>query len=178
MSSRSLDDLIPDLKDKALKLVENCKSRGATILIYCTLRDLEDQARLYRQSRSSSDVYNKIATLRRNGYDYLADVIEKVGPQFGKLGQHVTNAGPGESWHNLREAFDAVPLINGKAEWNTSHPHWKIYGEEATKLNLDWGGNWASFKDYPHCQYRKGSNPIRLYAPRDLKERLQMIKLL
>jgi peptidoglycan LD-endopeptidase CwlK len=179
MSSRSLDDLVPELKEKAEQLVANCKKLHVDILIYCTLRDLEDQARLYRQSRSSQDIRNKVDQLKREGFGFLGDVITKVGPQFGKLGQHVTNAVPGQSWHNLKEAFDAVPIINGKAEWKTSHPHWKIYGQEVMKLGLDWGGSWKSFKDYPHCQLRKGTlNPMRVYTSGDLEKRLKEIGLI
>ncbi len=179
MSSRSLNDLIHQMQYKAEKLIENCKSRGVDILVYCTLRDLETQARLYRQSRSGSEIRAKINQLEKDGYGFLGEIINKVGPQFGKYGHHVTNAVPGQSWHNLKEAFDAVPLINGQAEWDSKHPHWKIYGEEAMKLGLDWGGAWSSFKDYPHCQYRKGtSNPMRLYKPKDLEKRLKDINLL
>jgi len=33
-------------------------------------------------------------------------------------GKKVTNAKPGQSWHNWRVAFDFVPVVNGKAQWN------------------------------------------------------------
>ena len=33
-------------------------------------------------------------------------------------GKKVTNAKAGQSWHNYRVAFDFVPIVNGKAQWN------------------------------------------------------------
>jgi peptidoglycan LD-endopeptidase CwlK len=45
-----------------------------------------------------------------------------------KPGKKVTNAKAGESWHNFGLAFDVVPLVNGKAVWDspfgTALEHW------------------------------------------------------
>lgn len=35
-----------------------------------------------------------------------------------KAGRIVTNAKGGQSFHNYRLAFDFVPIVNGKAQWN------------------------------------------------------------
>lgn len=35
-----------------------------------------------------------------------------------KPGKIVTYAKGGQSWHNYRLAFDFVPIVNGKAQWN------------------------------------------------------------
>ena len=48
--ARSLDDLIPIVKEKALKMMELVEPLGFNILIYCTLRTLEEQAVLYRHN--------------------------------------------------------------------------------------------------------------------------------
>jgi peptidoglycan L-alanyl-D-glutamate endopeptidase CwlK len=37
-----------------------------------------------------------------------------------KSGPVVTNAKPGQSWHNWRVAFDIVPLRHGKPVWGTA----------------------------------------------------------
>jgi len=49
-------------------------------------------------------------------------------------GKIVTNAKPGESWHNYRCAIDVVPLVNGKPNWDGSDPIWKTIGELGKKL--------------------------------------------
>lgn len=66
-------------------------------------------------------------------------------------GKRVTNAPAGSSMHNYRTAFDFVPLVAGKAVWNDI-ALFKKCGAIAKTLGLEWGGDWTSFKDYPHIQ--------------------------
>lgn len=68
-----------------------------------------------------------------------------------KPGKKVTNAKPGESWHNFGLAFDVVPLINGKAVWNS--PFWDHIGALGKQVDLAWGGDFKSFKDRPHFEF-------------------------
>lgn len=70
-------------------------------------------------------------------------------------GPKVTNAGPGDSVHNWRCAFDFVPLVNGKASWEDDGL-WQRCGKIAEDVGLEWGGSWSKFKDKPHCQYMGG----------------------
>jgi len=68
-----------------------------------------------------------------------------------KPGEKVTNAEPGKSWHNFGLAFDVVPLVNGKAVWDS--PFWNRIGELGEKAGLVWGGDIQSFKDKPHFEF-------------------------
>lgn len=70
-------------------------------------------------------------------------------------GKRVTNAKPGQSWHNWRCAFDFVPIVNGKAMWNDISTFEKC-GEIAESVGLEWAGRWVKFKEYAHCQYTGG----------------------
>ena len=164
--SRDLNDLIPEVKEKALLVQEACLNitNGFDLLIYCTLRSLEEQARLYRQSRSKSEIDLKLKKFRNRGFGFLANVVESVGPCSGK---HVTNAAPGESWHNYAEAWDAVPLIGGKPAWNylDAKEHWDAYGEAVRQVGMNWAGDWTSFREYAHAQLRHGSNPLKILEP-------------
>ena len=45
MASRDLNDLIPEVKQHAEKVIDVCGQVGVDILIYCTLRPLEEQAK-------------------------------------------------------------------------------------------------------------------------------------
>lgn len=72
-----------------------------------------------------------------------------------KPGQKVTNAKAGQSWHNWRCAFDFVPIVNGKAQWNDASLFQKC-GEIAESCGLEWAGRWKSFKELAHCQYTGG----------------------
>jgi peptidoglycan L-alanyl-D-glutamate endopeptidase CwlK len=66
-------------------------------------------------------------------------------------GKRVTNARPGQSWHNFGLAFDVVPLVAGKPVWNA--PCWDRIGALGRSLDLTWGGDFRSFKDRPHFEY-------------------------
>lgn len=71
-------------------------------------------------------------------------------------GKIVTNAKAGESWHNHRCAFDFVPIVNGKAQWNDL-ALFKRCGEVAELVGLEWSGRWkGKFKEMAHCQYTGG----------------------
>lgn len=70
-------------------------------------------------------------------------------------GKKVTNAKGGQSFHNYRVAFDFVPIINGKAQWNDT----KLFeqcGLIAESVGLEWAGRWKSFKELAHCQFTNG----------------------
>lgn len=86
-------------------------------------------------------------------------------------GKKVTNARPGQSWHNWKLAFDFVPLRYGKPVWGTSgngideNPAdddkddlelWMRCAMIAESIGLEWAGRWKSFKEMAHCQYTGG----------------------
>lgn len=169
--SRNVNDLTNATLAKALLVIEYCKDAGVDILIYNTLRTLEEQARLYRKGRSYSSIKAKMRKLSSRGFGLLADVIQSVGPQHGSI---VTNAAPGESYHNYGMAFDAVPIIDGKAMWNDLESY-KIYGDAVRNAGMIWGGDWTKFNDKPHAQIAKGGNPLKMY---DVNTIYKMLKLL
>lgn len=70
-------------------------------------------------------------------------------------GNKITNAKPGQSFHNYRCAFDFVPIVSGKAQWNDSKL-FKQCGVIAEEVGLTWAGRWKSFPEMAHCQYTAG----------------------
>ncbi len=177
MASKKLVDLDPDMQQAAQKVALICEEAGIDLLIYCTLRPLEEQAKLYRQSRSRPTIKKKSDSLIDRGFGYLASILESVGAQQGP---HVTNAGPGESFHNYGLAFDAVPMLGGKCCWKYAHhkPLWEGYGEAVRQAGLKWAGEWTSFREYPHAQLHEGGNPLRFYEPDVLRGVLEKNGLL
>jgi len=170
MASRSIKSLIPEMEEKAKRVMEYCKEEGVILLIYCTMRPLEEQAILFRKSHDWKDIENKINKLESRGFDFLADIIKNVGPQ--KQIKPVTNAAPGESFHAYGEAFDAVPLLSGKPIWNYNDykDGWDTYAKALKENDLVWGGDFGKkFKDLPHAQLCPGSNPLKLYPPEVIK---------
>ena len=131
MASRSLIDLAPSVRRAALELQEKAALQGIDVLIYCTLRSHAEQAALYAQGRTAP-------------------------------GHKVTFAKPGDSLHQPDEnghawAFDAVPLVNGKAQWLDADLLQKV-GEIGEACGLEWAGRWVGgVREKVHFQIRRGS---------------------
>ncbi len=154
--SRDLEDLEPVFRRQVEILLDRCKNRGVDMVPYCAVRTPAEQARLWRQSRSSAQIIAKIDELIETA-PFLADVLSDVGRQFGR---HVTNAPPGLSWHQWGEAVDCYWLVDGKAEWSArrrgAKNGYRIYAGEAEAAALEAGGWWTSLKDWPHVQRAAG----------------------
>ena len=67
INSRSLEDLVPAVKTRALAHIEACKEAGIELLIYCTYRDLEAQETEYAKGRTAPGA---IVTSAKPGQSY------------------------------------------------------------------------------------------------------------
>jgi peptidoglycan L-alanyl-D-glutamate endopeptidase CwlK len=85
-----------------------------------------------------------------------------------KPGKIVTNAKPGQSWHNWGCAMDIVPLRNGKPVWGTTtdvdKALWDKVGQLGEQAGLEWAGRWRTFREYAHFQYTGGLKLADLQA--------------
>lgn len=147
--SRSLEDLLPQVKEKALQHDEDCREEGIQLIFSETYRSPEEQ---------------QIDWLK--GRDENGNVVDphKV----------VTHAKPWQSWHQLRRAYDVVPKDKyGKPFWNhyancaaihTNKPCncgfddiWMKVGLIGEACGLEWGGRWIGKKlDRPHFELKQG----------------------
>lgn len=133
-----IQSLHPNVRDNVTnlynKICEALTGRAVCRFSYA-LRTFEEQAAIYAQGRTTP----------------------------GKI---VTNAKPGQSFHNYGLAFDVVLIIDGKtaswdmlkdfdgdrvADWMEVVNICKLYGWK-------WGGDFKSFKDYPHFEKTFGLN--------------------
>jgi peptidoglycan LD-endopeptidase CwlK len=65
----------------------------------------------------------------------------------------VTDAEPGQSWHNYGFAVDIVPLVNGVCDWNDSGPIWQKIYSLLPGCGFFSGKDYSSrFKDPDHIQ--------------------------
>jgi peptidoglycan L-alanyl-D-glutamate endopeptidase CwlK len=62
--SRSLDDLLPQVKEKAEEFLEACKAHGIDVLVTFTYRTWKEQDELYAQGRTKP---GKIVTNAKGG---------------------------------------------------------------------------------------------------------------
>ncbi|MEW5846170.1 MAG: M15 family metallopeptidase [Bacteroidota bacterium] len=88
-----------------------------------------------------------------------------------KPGNIVTKAKPGQSYHNYGLALDFCLLTNDghQASWNRTadfNRNQRADWDEVVSLfkhyGWEWGGDWASFKDYPHLQKTYGYSTAKL----------------
>lgn len=107
-----------------------------------------------------------IETCRQNGLDVLIYCTLRSKEEQDKLyaigrtlpGKIVTNARAGYSWHNFGCAFDFVPLIAGKPQWDNSALYSRC-GIIAEEIGLEWSGRWAGkLREVAHCQFRDGKS--------------------
>lgn len=104
------------------------------IPLYGGLRSVEDQQKLYAKGRT---LKGKIVT-------YTDGVKRKSNHQAKEDG--------------YGHAFDIFIYVNGKVTWNSKYykivaDHIKNCAKEL-KINIEWGGDWTKFKDYPHFQLK------------------------
>jgi peptidoglycan L-alanyl-D-glutamate endopeptidase CwlK len=96
------------------------------------------------------------ATLRDNA---TQDALYAQGRKTP--GAIVTNARGGESLHNYGMAFDCVPLVGGKADWNSKS--WPEIGRIGEAIGLTWAGRWTGkLRETAHFQFDGGISVSQL----------------
>ncbi|MDI3525845.1 MAG: peptidoglycan LD-endopeptidase CwlK [Tenuifilum sp.] len=140
ISVERIKKLHPKVRDEVLSIYHELVRQKVPIRITDTLRTFEEQEELYSRGRT-------------------------------KPGKIVTKAKPGRSYHNYGLALDFCLLMNDgkKASWSRTadlNANQKADWEEIVALfkhyGWEWGGDWASFKDYPHLQKTFGFSTSQL----------------
>jgi len=126
--SRS-EGCIISLNPKAQTLARQCltaiRGGGIDARIISGTRSYQEQDRLFRQGR------------------------------FGNPGPVVTNARGGQSNHNFGIAWD-IGIFDANGKYLGNSPLYAKAGQVVMSTgiaNLEWGGNWTTFKDQPHYQF-------------------------
>ncbi|WP_121603770.1 M15 family metallopeptidase [Virgibacillus sp. Bac332] len=122
------------VKQTALEVIKRAYKEGIYVQISDGYRSHAEQQKLYNQGRTTS-------------------------------GNIVTNAKPGQSLHNYGLAVDYFIVSDDgqKAIW-TVNAKWKRVATIGKSLGFEWGGDWSSFKDYPHLQMTGGLTLSQLQA--------------
>ena len=148
--SRDLELLEPGFRETVRdQLLPKCLERGVEMRPFFTRRTPWEQARLWRQSRTTWEINTAAEKIKVNGAPFLAKVLLEVGPQYG---QWATNALPGQSWHQWGLAVDCfVVASGGGAIWDANHHGYRVYAEVAGDLGLEAGRTWRKV-DACHVQ--------------------------
>lgn len=137
-ASRDPRDLSLAMQDLYARFAQACsadpelQAANVTVLLTCTWRSDDDQAKLYAQGRTAP-----------------GPIVTRARPGLSK--HNVTADG-----HPRAEAFDVVPLQHGKPLWDTAGADgaiWQRLGAIGASVGLEWyGAPDAPFKEYPHFQ--------------------------
>ena len=167
-----LNLLVPAFKEKVIQLLESCNDAGYKMIPTETIRTPIRQAQLWRQSRTTAVIQQKIADLQDREAGFLAQCIIDAGPQNG---DHVTNSIPGLSWHQWGESVDCVWIVNDEEEWSETklvngQNGYHVYAGMAKELGLTAGGFWTSFKDWPHVQLHQAASPAGDFSLKQIND--------
>ncbi len=141
--------------------------------VVCTVRDPWETARQFRQSRGTAEIEDRARRIEVAGYPWLAAILRDVGPQ--PSGPRITNAGPGESWHQWGYAADLCPFVGrrlawepseGDPDWSEAQQLWSIYADTAQQVGLvqlSW--------ERPHVQVHDAhANPLSTLTVAEINE--------
>ncbi|MDF2002688.1 M15 family metallopeptidase [Bacillus pumilus] len=122
------------VKESAIEMIKQAYKEGIYVQITSGYRSFAEQNKLYAQGRTAP----------------------------GKI---VTNAKGGQSNHNYGLAIDYVLLsADGKKALWTVNEKWRRVAQIGKSLGFSWGGDWKSFKDYPHLEMMGGMTLSQLQA--------------
>ncbi len=148
MPNRSLEDLDPVVREKAVEFLKKCSERGLEVMVTSTLRTGAEQWAYFVQGRKSLDFVNQ------------ARAQAGLPPITKKENRIVTYKML--SAHELGLAFDVALCRHGavvweiKADLNDNHiPDYEEIGAIGEALGLKWGGRFKH-KDYVHFEYSLG----------------------
>lgn len=145
-SDARLGAVHPRIREYSLELIRRAYKEGIRVQISSGFRANTEQAHIYGQGRPSY-VWN--------------------GKKYGRAGNVVSNARPGSSVHNYGLAIDyfLVSEDGNSSIWVVNN-QWRRVAAIAKSMGFEWGGDWKSFRDYPHLQITRGLSIAQLAAGR------------
>src|SRR5690625_3521444 len=135
---KRVEELHPRVRQSAIDAIEEAERglpNNVSVRLTSVYRSPEEQDKLYAQGRTVK-------------------------------GAKITNARAYQSFHQWRLALDFVLIIDNKvADWSTTKdrdkdgvPDWMEVVNAFKKRGWVWGGDFKSFKDYPHFEKVYGNS--------------------
>ena len=126
------------------RVLDELVSLGYNPVVVEVYRSPTRQRMLYAQGRTDKQLLAKgytqseIAGYRKAGYTAEKRVVSYTL----------------DSMHSKGRAMDIAWLVDGRTTYDVPNSWWEMYGAIARKHGLHWGGDWKSFRDKPHIEYR------------------------
>lgn len=137
-TARNFATLLPKVQEIATKWYDECHAQGIPVVVTDGSRTWAEQDALFAKGRTEH-------------------------------GQIVTKSRGGQSMHNFGIAFDfgifdGWNQSGGTGEYHDESPLYDKAGKIGEDFGLEWGGDWHSFVDRPHLQYKTGLSLAELQA--------------
>ena|SRR4030066_1020093 len=116
MASRSLDDLVPELKEKAIKHQELCKDAGIEIIITCTARLVKEQIALYAQGRQPLDEVNELRRIA--GLWPISEEANQRKVTWTLNSRHLIDLEDVNLYNDKARAYDIAIVRDEKNNWD------------------------------------------------------------
>ena len=157
-----------------------------------TKRTLENLASLNRKARAQFEAFLAAAQPILAKHGVQAEVISGLrswaqqaalyAQGRTKPGRIVTKARPGSSWHNYGLAID-LALFRAGVYLDEKNPRladqvYRDLGSLAKSMGIEWAGEWKSFPETPHFQFRPGIPTIAAARERLVSSGMDVQKML
>ena len=116
MASRNLDDLIPELKEKAVQHQQRCKEAGIDIIFTCTARTTKEQIALYAQGRQGLDEVNELRRIAK--MPPITEDANKRAVTWTLNSKHLIDLDDANPDNDKARAYDIAVVKDGKAVWD------------------------------------------------------------
>ena len=124
--SRKIEDLVPEMQEKARAFAGLMAEAGIPFMFTCTYRSQEEQNALYAQGRTKPG--------------------RKV--TWVKVSRHT-----GRTAFDIAILKDGKPTWDGKVSVNANDiPDYVEAGQIGESVGLKWGGRWLKNTDWPHFE--------------------------
>ena len=126
------------------RVLDELVSLGYTPVVVEVYRSPARQRMLYAQGRTDAQLIAK-------GYTQ-SEITQYRNAGFTSDKRVVSHTL--HSMHSKGRAMDIAWLVDGRVSYSVPNSWWDMYGAIARKHGLNWGGDWKTFKDRPHIEYR------------------------
>jgi peptidoglycan L-alanyl-D-glutamate endopeptidase CwlK len=147
MSSREIGDLSLEMQVLFNRLNDKVRRdtwflrNGISLLLICTYRSEEEQAKLYAQGRTTPG--RKVTNAKWSKHNATTPQGKPASLAFDGLLLRRGTA----IWGTSGDGVDDDPSDDDKDDLEA----WQRYGAHAKSVGLVWGGDWK-LRDYPHCE--------------------------
>lgn len=157
MSSRKIEDLVPELQTKYHAFAAAMAAAGIPFMVTCTARTVREHIALYAQGRRSNDMTN---ALRRDaGLSPISWTENCRKVTWTLQSKHLIDLDDGDPGNDKARAFDiAITRRRGEPCWNlkidvneNEKPDYEEAGKIGESVGLRWGGRFRR-PDYGHFE--------------------------